>query len=69
MNETVKIWLEGLINKEIGDVLDDIETRKIWLLGSSDKEAIQTQLDNISLDNEYLAALKALNNRIEKEDI
>nr|DAE40709.1 MAG TPA: hypothetical protein [Caudoviricetes sp.] len=69
MNETVKIWLEGLINKEIGDVLDDIQNRKIWLLGSSDKEAIQTQLDNLSLDNEYLIALKKLKNRVEREDI
>ena len=69
MNETVKIWLEGLINKEIGDVLDDIQNRKIWLLGSSHKEAIQTQLDNLSLDNEYLIALKKLKNRVEREDI
>lgn len=69
MNEIVKSWLEGLINKEIGDVLDDIQNRKIWLLGSSDKEAIQTQLDNLSLDNEYLAALKKLKNRVEREDI
>lgn len=69
MNEIVKSWLEGLINKEIGDVLDDIESIKIWLLGSSDKEAIQAQLDNLCLDNEYLTALKTLKNRIEKEDI
>lgn len=69
MNEIVKSWLEGLITKEIGDVLDDIQNRKIWLLGSSDKEAIQTQLDNLSLDNEYLTALKKLKNRVEREDI
>lgn len=69
MNEIVKSWLEDLINKEIGDVLDDIQNIKIWLLGSSDKEAIQTQLDNLCLDNEYLTALKTLKNRIEKEDI
>lgn len=69
MNETVKSWLEGLINKEIGNVLDDIGGRKAWLLGSSDKEAIQTQLDNLSLDNEYLIALKKLKNRVEREDI
>lgn len=69
MNEIVKSWLEGLINKEIGDVLDDIQSIKIWLLGSSDKEAIQTQLDNLCLDNVYLTALKTLKNRIEKEDI
>ena len=69
MNEIVKSWLEDLINKEIGDVLDDIQSIKIWLLGSSDKEAIQTQLDNLCLDNEYLTALKTLKNRIEKEDI
>lgn len=29
MNETVKGWLEGLINKEIGNVLDDIQSRKV----------------------------------------
>jgi hypothetical protein len=52
MNETVKTWLEGLINKEIGDVLDDIEGIKIWCLKASDKEALQIQLDNLSLDNE-----------------
>lgn len=69
MNETVKGWLEGLINKEIGDVLDDIQSRKIWCLKASDKEALQIQLDNLSLDNEYLAALKALKNRIEREDL
>lgn len=69
MNETVKSWLEGLINKEIGDVLDDIEGRKIWCLKASDKEALQIQLDNLSLDNEYLTALKKLKNRVEREDI
>ena len=69
MNETVRFWLEGLINKEIGDVLDDIGGRKAWCLKASDKEALQIQLDNLSLDNEYLAALKTLKNRIEKEDI
>ncbi len=56
MNKTVKIWLENLINKEIDDVLDDIENRKIWLLGSSNKEDFQAQLDNLSLYNEYLIA-------------
>lgn len=69
MNEIVKSWVEGLINKEIGDVLDDIQNKKIWLLGSSDKEAIQTQLEGLSLDNEYLIALKKLKNRVEREEI
>lgn len=69
MNETVKIWLEYLINKEIDDVLDDIENRKIWLLGSNNKEDFQEQLDNLSLYNEYLIALKKLKNRIEMEDL
>ena len=69
MNETVKIWLEGLINKEIDDVLDDIESRKIWCLGSNNKEDFQEQLDNLSLYNEYLIALKKLKNRIEMEDL
>lgn len=69
MNETVKIWLENLINKEIDDVRGNIENRKIWLLGSSDKEAIQIQLDNLCLDSDYLAALKALKNRIEREEL
>ena len=69
MNETVKIWLEGLINKEIDDVLDDIETRKTWCLGINDKEVLQIQLDGLCLDNEYLIALKKLKNRVEREDI
>ena len=69
MNETVKIQLEDLINKEIDDVLDDIESRKTWCLGIDDKEALQTQLDNLCLDNEYLTALKILKNRIEREDL
>lgn len=69
MNETVKSWLEDFINKEIDDVLDDIENRKIWLLGSNNKEDFQEQLDNLSLYNEYLIALKKLKNRIEMEDL
>lgn len=69
MNETVKMRLEGLINKEIGDVLDDIQSRKTWCLKASDKEALQIQLDNLLLDSDYLAALKALKNRIEREDL
>lgn len=69
MNETVKIWLETLINKEIDDVLGNIENRKIWLLESSDKETSQAQLEDLSLDNEYLTALKTLKNRIEREDL
>lgn len=67
MNETVKIWLEDLINKEIDEVLDDIESRKTWCLGISDKEALQILLDRLCLDNEYLTALKVLKNRIERE--
>lgn len=69
MNETVKIWLEGLINKEIDDVLGNIENSKIWCLGSSGKKTLQIQLDNLSLYNEYLTALKILKNRIEREDL
>ena len=69
MNETVKIWLEGLINKEIDEVLDGIENRRSWCLEISDKEALQILLDRLCLDNEYLTALKALKNRIEREDL
>lgn len=69
MNETVKIWLENFINKEIDDVLDDIESRKTWCLKISDKEVLQIQLDKLCLDNEYLTALKTLKNRIEREDL
>lgn len=69
MNETVKIWLENLVNREIDEVLGTISNSKIWLLGSSDKEAIQAQLDNLFLHNEYLTVLKILKNRIEREDL
>ena len=69
MNETIKIWLEDLINKEIDDVLGTIKNSKIWLLGSNNKEDFQEQLDNLSLYNEYLIALKTLKNRIEREEL
>lgn len=69
MNEAVKISLENLINREIDDVLDNIENSKIWLLGSNNKEDFQEQLDNLSLYNEYLIALKTLKNRIEREEL
>lgn len=69
MNETVKIWLEDLINKEIDEVLGTIKNSKIWLLGSNNKEDFQAQLDNLSLYNEYLIALKTLKNRIEMEEL
>lgn len=69
MNETVKIWLENLINNEIDDVLGNIKNSKIWLLGSNNKEDYQEQLDNLSLYNEYFTALKTLKNRIEMEDL
>ena len=69
MNETVKIWLEDLINKEMDDVLGNIKNSKIWLLGSNNKEDFQAQLDNLSLYNEYLIALKMLKNRIEMEEL
>lgn len=69
MNETVKIWLENFINEEMDDVLGIIKNSKIWLLGSNNKEDFQEQLDNLSLYNEYLIALKKLKNRIEMEDL
>ena len=69
MNETVKIRLENFINEEMDDVLGIIENRKIWLLESSDKETSQAQLEDLSLDNEYLTALKTLKNRIEREGL
>ena len=69
MNETVKIQLEYLINKEIDDVLGIIKNSKIWLLGSNNKEDFQAQLDNLSLYNEYVIALKTLKNRIEMEEL
>ena len=69
MNENVQIWLEGPINKEIDDVLDDIESRKNWCLEITDKHALQILLDRLRSDNDYLTALKALKNRIEREDL
>ena len=69
MNETVKIWLENFINEEIDNVLGIIKNSKIWLLGSNNKEDFQAQLDNLSLYNEYVIALKTLKNRIEMEEL
>ena len=69
MNETVMFWLESLLNEKIDEVQSKVKDSATWLLKSSDKEALQIQLDNLSLYNEYLIALKKLKNRIEREDI
>lgn len=69
MNETIKSWLEGLINKEIDEALDHIKNSEVWCSKISNKETLQMQLDSLSLYNEYLTALKTLKNRIEREDL
>lgn len=69
MNKTVKSWLEGLVNKEIDEVLDHIKNSEIWCSKISDKETLQMQLESLSLYNEYLTSLKTLKNRIEREDL
>lgn len=69
MNETVKSWLEGLITKEVDEVLDHIKNSEIWCSKISDKETLQMQLESLSLYNEYLTSLKTLKNRIEREDL
>lgn len=69
MNEIVKFWFENLVNREIEDTLDDIKNTKMWCLGSGSKEELQMQMDNLSLLNEYLTALKKLKNRVEREEL
>ena len=69
MNETVKIWLENLINEKINEVQSKVKDSAAWLLKSCDKDTLQIELDNLSLYNEYLIALKKLKNRIEREDL
>lgn len=69
MNETVKFWLESLINEKINEVQSKVKDSATWLLKSRDKEALQIELDNLSLYNEYIIALKKLKNRIEMEDL
>ena len=69
MNETVRFWLESLINEKINEVQSKVKDSATWLLKCSDKEALQIELDNLSLYNEYLTALKKLKNRIEMEDL
>lgn len=69
MNKTVKSWLEGLINKEIDEALDHIKNSEVWCGKISNKEILQMQLDNLSLYNEYLTALKTLKNRIERGEL
>lgn len=69
MNGTVMVWLESLINEKIDEVQSKVKDSATWLLKSSDKETLQIQLDNLSLYNEYLIALKKLKNRIEREEL
>ena len=69
MNETVMFWLESLLNREIDEIQSKVKDSATWLIKSSDKEALQIELDNLSLYNEYLIALKKLKNRVEREEI
>lgn len=69
MNGTVMLWLESLINEKIDEVQSKVKDSATWLLKSSDKEALQIELDNLSLYNEYLIVLKKLKNRIEREEL
>lgn len=69
MNETVMLWLESLFNEKIDEVQSKVKDSATWLLKSSDQEALKIELDNLSLYNEYLIALKKLKNRVEREEI
>lgn len=69
MNETVMFWLESFLNREIDEIQSKVKDSATWLLKNSDQEALKIELDNLSLYNEYLIALKKLKNRIEMEDL
>lgn len=69
MNETVMFWLESLLNREIDEIQSKVKDSATWLLKNSDQEALKIELDNLSLYNEYLIALKKLKNHIEREEI
>lgn len=69
MNETVMFWLESFLNEKIDEVQSKVKDSATWLLKSSDQEALQIELDNLALYNEYLIALKKLKNRVEREEI
>ena len=69
MNETVMFWLESLLNEKIDEVQSKVKDSATWLLKSSDQEALKIELDNLSLYNEYLIALKKLKNRVEREEL
>lgn len=69
MNETVMFWLESFLNEKIDEVQSKVKDSATWLLKSSDQEALKIELDNLSLYNEYLIALKKLKNRVEREEL
>lgn len=69
MNETVMFWLESFLNEKIDEVQSKVKDSATWLLKNSDQEALKIELDNLSLYNEYLIALKKLKNRVEREEI
>lgn len=69
MNETVMFWLESFLNEKIDEVQSKVKDSATWLLKCSDQKALQIELDNLSLYNEYLIALKKLKNRVEREEI
>ena len=69
MNGTVMFWLESFLNEKIDEVQSKVKDSATWLLKSSDQEALKIELDNLSLYNEYLIALKKLKNRVEREEL
>lgn len=60
MNNTVKEWLKELYNGAIEDAKGTIANERIWANGANGDEETQMHLDNINLNEEYIAELERL---------
>lgn len=58
MNETVKIWLESLYEKEIEEAKGTIENESMWELGYAGEEPYNPHTENIETLREYISVLE-----------
>ena len=57
ITETVKDWLANDLNELIDDAEGTLGNEKLWLLGSTDPEAVSAHAENIQNICEYIGVL------------
>ena len=67
MSEMVKIWLAGMIHREIEQVNGSISNNCIWLHSSESPEEAEMFTSNIASLEEYKATLLEMEKQVEEE--